>query len=353
MPNETQEMDGLDKSNKAVNRRAWPVEEGRYKVGNPDSPVAVCTMASVELELPLDKIAISGKCVTENLGIEKIVRNVIANPKIRFIILCGKDSHGHFVGQAIKSLIENGVDEEKRIIGAKGAMPVLKNLKTEEIERFRKQIEPVDLTGETDTAKILAGVNELFERNPGPLKDSLDQLNKAVHPEFEGGKMKIEERLMETRAEAHPINEWVKDSKGFFTIHPNPERKEIIVEHHDSDGRTTRKIVGESAEDLYHHIIKLGLLSRYDHAAYLGRELAKAEFTIRNQLGYEQDADLKTPEQNKEPVISKPVPSKPEETKVRFLTYIKGLREIPLEDVTKPDREFRNLLRERGLSRVF
>jgi tetrahydromethanopterin S-methyltransferase subunit A len=346
--------DDLDRLDKVVQRNEWPVAEGRYKVGNPDSPIAVCTMASVEMDLPTDKIAITGKCVTENLGIEKIIKNTISNPKIRYIIFCGKESHGHFVGQAVKSLKENGVDGDKKIIGAKGGMPILKNLEVKEIERFREQIEPIDMTSETDTAKILARVNELFERNPGP---------------FEGGSMEAQEEVRETRAEVHPITEWVKDSEGFFTIYPNAEREEIVAEHHDNEGKIKNRIFGKSAEDIYHHIIKSNLVSRYDHAAYLGRELVKAELAMRNQMDYEQDADLKIMKQNieqtrepvvpREPEISRPVLLKPAERKPerkgtgRFLTYIKGLKEIKLEDATNPDHEFRALLRERGMSRIF
>ncbi len=350
----SESKDGLEMLDKAVQSKEWPVAEGRYKVGNPDSPIAVCTMASIEMDMPMDKIAIIGKCVTENLGIEKIVKNTISNPKIRYLIFCGKESHGHFVGQAMKSLNENGVDGEKRIIGAKGGMPVLKNLEIGEIERFREQVEIVDMSGEADTAKILARVNELFENNPGP---------------FEGGIMEIKEEVREARAEVHPIDEWVKDPEGFFTIYPNVEREEIVAEHHDSEGKTKSRIFGKSAEDIYHHIINNNLVSRHDHAAYLGRELAKAELAMRNNLDYEQDADLKIMKANieqtreavvpREPEISRPLPPKPPERKLerkgtgRFLTYIKGGREIALEDFTRQDNEFRGLLRERGMSRVF
>jgi tetrahydromethanopterin S-methyltransferase subunit A len=399
MPNE----DSVRLSEAAI-RPSWPVEEGRYMVGNPDSPVAVCTMASVGMELPMDKIAIMGKCVTENLGIEKIVKNVISNPGIRFIILCGKDSHGHFVGQAIKSLKESGVGPDKRIIGARGAMPVLKNLGTEEIERFREQVEPVDMTGETDTVRILARVNELFGSNPGPLGSGLGKPDRAATPGLEGGSMEGGEDIRESRAQEHPVGEWERDPHGFFTIRPDPGNQEILVEHHDNDGRKKGRIFGKSAEDMYHHIIKSNLVSRHDHAAYLGRELAKAEVAMRNGLDYEQDADLKisngnSEQENRARRADEPVTGtwpgiqtgaaapetakresleslmeeriarlakteaedrsraeaerKAEKEPTRFLTYFKGFKEIRIEDATRPDQEFRALLRERGLSRVF
>ncbi len=412
--------DGLVQSKKAVSpdssdgpkdsksSKEWPVAEGRYKVGNTESPVAVCTMASVEMDLPLDRIAIKGKCVTENLGVEKIIKNTISNPKIRYIIFCGKESHGHFVGQAVKSLKDNGIDAEKRIIGAKGGMPILKNLKPEEIERFREQVEPIDMSGEEDRAKILVKVNELFDNNPGV---------------FQGEVMNMEEEIKQSSAETHPVSEWEKDPQGFFTIRPDTEKGEIIAEHHSNEGNIRVRITGKSAEDMYHHIIKNSLISRQDHAAYLGRELARAEVAMLNNLDYEQDAHVKVsnqptsqdngqdinqasnqasnpslgpsfqrdgqetrkpdPEQER-PSIPGPVPMNPvqkpeiekpkismeervrrlaesvsareeaeKKPKGRTLTYYKGYREIELADATNPDHEFRAFLRDRGMSRVF
>jgi len=400
MSSSNQLKDGSDQSKKAVKPNEWPVSEGRYRVGNAESPIAVCTMASVDMELPMDKIAIAGKCVTENLGVEKIIKNTVSNPKIRYIIFSGKESQGHFVGQSVKSLKDNGIDEEKRIIGAKGGMPILKNLHPEEIERFRKQIEVIDMSGETDTVKVLAKVNELFENNPGP---------------FEGGSMEIQEEIKESIAGTHTVSEWVKDPQGFFTIRPDTDKSHIVAEHHDNEGKLKGRIFGESAEDIYHHIISNSLISRQDHAAYLGRELAKAEIAMRNSLDYEQDADLKIsngnieqesrtgaesktgkvaepaadtePEVPAETAASEPVEQKSLESLMeqsmakaaqinaedrarmeaetgkepkgetkkegRYLTYFKGFKEIQLEDSTKPDNEFRALLKERGLSRIF
>jgi len=253
----------------------WPVTEGRYKVGNPDSPIAICTMSSVDMEFPMEKIAIAGKCVTENLGIEKIVKNTISNPHIRYIIVCGKVPMGHFVDNAIVSLIDNGVDPEGRIIGAKGGIPVVKNLSGEEIERFRKQIIPISMAGETDVQKVMEKVEELFEKNPGP---------------FDGGA--VPGHAAERVQASHSEREYVPDPIGYFTIYPNLEAGEIIVEHHDINGKITKVIAGKNAEEIYHTVFRLGLLSRIEHAAYLGRELAKVEIAMKKGLAYEQDQDL-------------------------------------------------------------
>ena len=49
----------------------WPVISGDYIVGDPESPVAVTTLAS-HIEAELSGAAIAGPCKTENLGIEKV-----------------------------------------------------------------------------------------------------------------------------------------------------------------------------------------------------------------------------------------------------------------------------------------
>src|SRR5438067_3489892 len=73
----------------------WPIVGGRYAVGNPDRSVAVCTLASSDLVDAIgerDEIAIVGRLYTLNLGLEKLVWNVVANPAIRFLLLCGDDT---------------------------------------------------------------------------------------------------------------------------------------------------------------------------------------------------------------------------------------------------------------------
>ncbi len=75
----------------------YPPEEGRYARGNDYSPVAVCVILNTfdfnipgELEelvmIALDAgAALAGMLQTENIGIEKMVCNLVANPNIRYL----------------------------------------------------------------------------------------------------------------------------------------------------------------------------------------------------------------------------------------------------------------------------
>ncbi len=129
----------------------WPPVRGDYLVGNPSAAVAVATLAS---SIFPKGAAISGQCKTENLGVEKIVANVISNCNIRFLILCGVESKGHLPGDTILALHKNGIDEQGRIVGSKGAIPFIQNLPPEAIRRFQSQVELIDRIGLEDTAEI-------------------------------------------------------------------------------------------------------------------------------------------------------------------------------------------------------
>jgi len=131
----------------------WPPVRGDYQVGDPRSAVAVVTLAS---SLFIKGCAIFGQCVTENLGLEKIVANVISNCNIRFLIICGLESKGHLPGNTLLALHKNGIDQKGRIVGSKGAIPFIQNLPPEAISRFQEQVELIDRIGLVDTMEIEA-----------------------------------------------------------------------------------------------------------------------------------------------------------------------------------------------------
>ena len=104
--------------------------------------------------------------------------------------------------------------------------------------------------------------------------------------------------------EAKKHKRMVKDPQGFFVIFLDNERDEIVVEFYESvikDEKSKKKVgtgelglvvCGSNAEALCHTISREELVTRFDHASYLGRELQKAEFALKNKLDYEQDEEV-------------------------------------------------------------
>ncbi len=174
-------------ANKVKPAAGWPVVKGEYESGNPESPVAVTTCGSHLKGAPqlAAGAAITGPHKTENLGIEKIVANIISNPNIRFLLVTGAEVKGHIAGEAIMMIHKNGL-KDNRIVGSTGAIPYIENLPDDAIKRFQAQITISEMMGVEDEGAIIARVKELAAKDPGA---------------FEGEPMIIEVGAKEEEAE--------------------------------------------------------------------------------------------------------------------------------------------------------
>ncbi|MGB2841782.1 MAG: tetrahydromethanopterin S-methyltransferase subunit A [Halobacteriota archaeon] len=146
----------------------WPLVTGDYEVGDPESPVAISSTGSYFHIEHLPGVAIQGPDKTENIGLEKMITNIISNPNIRFLIVAGAEVPGHISGGSMIALWKNGVDPSShKIIDTKGAIPFIENLPSDAIERFQKQVEVIDMIGVEDYGALVAKVNELKAKDPG------------------------------------------------------------------------------------------------------------------------------------------------------------------------------------------
>ncbi len=86
----------------------------------------------------------------------------------------------------------------------------------------------------------------------------------------------------------HKETQFEVDPRGFFVI--GIENGEIVVQHRVNDGRKSNYVFsGKKAQRIYRQIMNENLVSKFDHAAYLGRELTRAEFCISTGTEYVQD----------------------------------------------------------------
>lgn len=263
----------------ALPRPGWPPLAGDYTVLRYAAPVAVCALGDGDLAAAVaaqvgPQVAITGTLTTENLGIDRLVCNTITNPHLRFVLVAGQEVEqriGHHPGGSLLALAANGTDERGRIIGAPGRRPRLRNLSPGQIAHFRTYVEVVDLIGTQDPAAVLAAARECAARDPGPA------------PDPPGGSAVPVRR-------AAPAPRTVADPAGYLVIHAAAARRLLVIEHYRNDGLLTAVIEAGTATDGYTSVLGAGLVSRLDHAAYLGRELARAEHALRTGIRYRQDA---------------------------------------------------------------
>ena len=260
-------------------REGWPPLPGSYTVLRYRAPVAVCTLMDEALATALTRatppaVALVGTLQTENLGIERLILNVLANPHVRFLVVCGTDSQqaiGHLPGQSLIALAQAGLNDRARIIGARGKRPVLRNVSADAVQHFRSTVDVIDLVGNAELSTVLEAVRACAARDPGPA------------PAF------APERVVSPLRGYLP-QRMVPDAAGYVVLYADHVRGVLSLEHYRKDGVLDTVIEGREAAELYIPAIDQHLVSRLDHAAYLGRELARAEHALSAGTPYVQDA---------------------------------------------------------------
>jgi tetrahydromethanopterin S-methyltransferase subunit A len=193
---------------------------------------------------------------------------------VRFLVVCGEDTRkavGHLPGQSLVSLMCEGLDDNVRIRGALGKRPVIKNVRREHVQFFRRQVQVVDLIGTTEIEAIAAQVTRAAANDPEPVAEIF-----TAAPQIP----------VEQAAEPKRL---VSDPAGYLVIYPDRRRRCLVLEHYANTGVLTRVIEGTTPTALYGTVIAGWLITRLDHAAYLGRELARAEAALRTGEDYVQD----------------------------------------------------------------
>jgi len=241
--------------------------------------VAICTLAERELPARLalagePALGLAGPLLTVPRGLERLVANLAARPAIRALLLCGRDSRGVPAREAIRRLWAAGLTPAGRIQGLPRLGP-LRNLDARSLALVRSRVTVVDLGPTRNAGRILRAAQAIPRRR-------------------EKGGCHLP-RVVVVRAPTATSREHGLDPTGYFVIlAPTPDGR-ICCEHYRRDGTLTRRFLGRDAAGLCRAILRRHLPGTADHAAYLGRELQKAEDAVRAGLSYSQDDPLRFP----------------------------------------------------------
>lgn len=101
--------------------------------------------------------------------------------------------------------------------------------------------------------------------------------------------------LLEVKVGKHSEADMKLDS-GFFLIHVDAKKKEIVAEFYEGMPGKGAKIKhifrGTDGRSIYREIAKRDLVKMADHAAYLGYELARAEACLKDGKRFVQDEEI-------------------------------------------------------------
>jgi tetrahydromethanopterin S-methyltransferase subunit A len=136
----------------------FPIKQ-EYYIGK-GKQIAICTLSSLDLleEIKnnneiMENILIVGRLLSENKGVDEIIKFTNKNTLLKHILVCGDDVKGHLPGQTIFSVKEKGIDINKRVMKTSGAYPFL-TCSNEDVEYFRHQVNIIDRIGLKDINKI-------------------------------------------------------------------------------------------------------------------------------------------------------------------------------------------------------
>lgn len=101
-----------------------PIKHEYYLGGG--STIAICTLSSIKLlsEISndtkfIDNIAIVGRLLSENKGIDKIIQYCITNRNLVHLVICGKDVSGHMAGDSIIALFNLELQMKAKLLRQK------------------------------------------------------------------------------------------------------------------------------------------------------------------------------------------------------------------------------------------
>jgi len=145
------DIDGLNKANVAVTF-LWTIRD------------------DILPKLEKENIALASNFYTPS-GLVGMVRNILANPHIRYIILVGNEYSSKSENKkndltsanALRAFFENGINEKRQVPGFESSVYFDKNIPTETIKKVIGNVELIDINKQMPSASLNEKINKINE----------------------------------------------------------------------------------------------------------------------------------------------------------------------------------------------
>lgn len=249
----------------------WPFIPGRYRVFDATAPVVIAGGDAEALARNLAALETSGVCMVAThcrsaADVEKLLRNIAANLSVHSVVVVGDPATESPAASAILALLGKG--NELSSDAKELARKVTSRLEDVDVDALRRQVRAVDMLSGADTDKVVAKISELASEANRP------------NTGFRTPSQKDDDGVERVLAASGISYEPQKDKAGNFYI--SVQNKKIVVEHFSPKNELLRVIEGNGARDLCITLIRNGWVSKLDHAAWLGRELLRAELAMHS-----------------------------------------------------------------------
>ncbi|MBN2198054.1 hypothetical protein JW698_02615 [Candidatus Wolfebacteria bacterium] len=164
------------------NEKGWPIA-ARDRIAFPKFSESRITDANVGIsilwtirdavipKIEKENVAIIANFYTPS-GLQPMVRNILANPFIRYVILFGEEYSSKSSedkiseltsANAIRAFFKKGLDKNGKLEGFENSVYFDKNISLEAIEKIRKNVQLIDLNKEMPNASLDEKINKANE----------------------------------------------------------------------------------------------------------------------------------------------------------------------------------------------
>jgi thymidylate synthase len=151
---------------------SWPIYfKDKLHIANVNSNVGIVTlwtpMQAILPHLNQEQFSVGGQLYSKR-GINFIIRNILANPIIDTIIICGANRSES--AEALKGFIDNGIDGENNVINVDKA-PIDKEISKDALDEIRKRVKYIDLVGNSSFKAVQEVLNGLPKGDVKPWRE--------------------------------------------------------------------------------------------------------------------------------------------------------------------------------------
>jgi tetrahydromethanopterin S-methyltransferase subunit A len=261
----------------ALQSADWPFVRGDHTVIDAAAPVVVASSSPSSVSQALVTRPPEGLSMVAVLHASddaaNLLRAIAANLAIQCVICVESETAKRPLGAAVLKL-GCGVDAPT---GAVGSLmnTIASQIDSADLVALRRRVEFIDLLSCREPQTVRARIEKFRAAAAQPNPGFVTQATESGVP-----------RVVLPRDTRHESR---ADKGGRFKI--RLEEQSIAVEHlNGKEDRLLRIIEGKTARDLCLALIRNGWVSKLDHAAYLGRELARAELALRSGRPFTQDS---------------------------------------------------------------
>ena len=229
-----------------------------------------------------------------SLGVNNIIADLVVEPLLRPGLLEGLKAYDQFNQRYPETLLLFGIGNAVELIDADspGVIAALSALAREAGSNMLHIPEySVKASGSVRNALRASRMMFLSERRGSVLKDLGMDLLVLKEKRWSEQAYSIDEAV-----EVLPgIGESVyrPDKTGWFNIHVDRDEDKIVAVFYPAGSKEPSRVIkGEDARVVYQTIIREKLITKLDHAAYLGKELEKAFIALKLGRSYVQDEPL-------------------------------------------------------------